>query len=106
MALLALISGVLALAAVVAGTVLVVVRTRELMRGSRAFGLELAGATAGLEEASRRLGEAEPGAESAVRLSASLRRLSVSSARLGVLLAARDDVRAPITRLRTVVPRK
>jgi hypothetical protein len=105
-ALLALISGLLALAAVVAGSVFVFVRTRELFRGFRTFGRTLGVATSRLDEASRRLSEAEPGGESGARLAESLERLSVSRARLGVLLAALGDVRSSVTRLTAVAPRK
>jgi hypothetical protein len=105
-ALFALVSGLLALAAVVAGIVFLVVRTRELLRGFRTFGRSLGVATAKLEESSRRLSEAEPGTESGARLAESLDRLSVSRARLAVLLAALGDVRSAVTRLTAVAPRK
>jgi hypothetical protein len=106
-ALLALISGLLALAAVVAGIVFVVVRTRELLRGFRSFGRSLGVATARLEEASARLADADPGGgDSAAKLAENMERLSVSRARLGVLLAALGDVRSAVTRLTAVAPRK
>jgi hypothetical protein len=106
-ALLALISGLLALAAVVAGIAFAVVRTRELLRGFRSFGRALGVATAKLEESSRRLAEGKPDAgDSAAKLAESLDRLSTSRARLGVLLAALGDVRSAVTRLTAVAPRK
>ena len=107
MALLALVSGVLALAAVVGGIVLVVVRTRELLRGFRAFARSLGVAASRLEASARKLSEENPdGGESSARLSAGLDRLSESRARLGVLLAALAEVRASVTRLTAVTSRK
>jgi hypothetical protein len=106
-ALLALASGIIALAAVVAGIVLVFVRTRELLRGFRSFARSLGVAVSRIEESARKLSEEAPNAgESSARLSASLDRLSESRARLSVLLAAVADVRAAVTRLTAVAPRK
>jgi hypothetical protein len=103
--LLALISGFIALAAVVAGVVVVFVRTRELLRGFRSFGGSLNEATARLEAASMRLAE-RPDSAGPERLSASLERLARSRARLAVLTTALAEVGASVTRVRAVVPRK
>jgi hypothetical protein len=104
--LLALISGVIALAVVAGGVGAVVVRTRELVRGFRSFSRSLNVALARIEESSRRLAEGPDSGDSVERLSASLDRLASSRARLGVLLAALGDVRASVTRLTAVAPRK
>lgn len=106
MGLLALLSGVIALAALVAGIVLVVVRALELVRGFRAFGRSLSVALSRLEDSSRRLAEGPDSGDAGARLSASLDRLATSRARLGVLSAALGDVRASVTRLTAVAPRK
>ena len=106
MGLVALISGVIALVAVVGGVAVLVVRTRELLRGFRSFSRSLNVALARVEESSRRLGEGPASGDSGERLSASLDRLASSRARLGVLLAALGDVRASVTRLTAVAPRK
>ncbi len=107
MALLALASGIVALAAVVGGIVLVFVRTRELMRGFRAFARSLGVAVSRVAAAAGKLSENDPSSgESSARLGASMERLSESRARLGVLLAALADVRAAVTRLTAVAPRK
>jgi hypothetical protein len=102
--LLALISGLLALAAAVAGGVFLFGKARELLRGFRAFSSALSEETARLDAATQRLsssGERAGGAGD--RLEESLSRLAVSQSRLGVLLAAAGEVRASA---KGVVPRK
>jgi hypothetical protein len=107
MGLLALICGVVALAAAVAGAVVLFRRTRELLRTGRAFSRALATATGRIDAELQRL-EASGGRAGRVGedLERSLSRLSASQARLGVLLAAVGDVRASLTTVTSFVPRK
>jgi hypothetical protein len=102
---LVLISGLVALAAAVAGAVVLVGRTRELLRTGRAFGRSLATATGRLDAEFQRLdrsGERAGGAGE--DLSASLSQLAASRARLGVLLDAVGDVRASLTSVTSFLP--
>jgi hypothetical protein len=105
--LLALICGLVALAAVVAGGVVLFGRTRELLRTGRAFSRALASATGRLEAELQRL-EASGGraGSSGEGLERSLSQLKVSQARLAVLLAAVGDVRASMTTVTSFLPRK
>ena len=89
--------------AAVAGTWFVVVRTRELIARLRDFGGAVSGATAAVGAATARLSDRTFETEALER---SLDRLAVSRARLSVLLTAFADVRASVTRIRSVVPRK
>ena len=89
--------------AAVAGTWFAVVRARELLRRLRELGDALSGATATVGAATARLSDRTFETEALER---SLDRLAVSRARLSVLLTAFADVRASLTRLRSVVPRK
>jgi uncharacterized protein HemX len=105
--LLALICGLIALAAAVAGAVFLFGRTRELLRTQRAFSRALATATGRLEAELQRL-ETSGGRAGRVGedLERSLSQLKLSQARLGVLLAAVGDVRASVTTVTSFLPRK
>ena len=88
---------------VVAGTWLVVVRTREALRTFRALG----GAVfAAIDDVARRADALGTRTFDTERLERSLARLAASRARLTVLLGAFADVRASVGRVRAVVPRK
>jgi uncharacterized protein HemX len=105
--LLALVCGLIALAAAVAGAVFLFGRTRELLRTQRAFSRALATATGRLEAELQRLeasGDRASGAGEG--LEQSLSRLAASQAQLAVLLAAASDVRASATTAKSFLPRK
>jgi hypothetical protein len=105
--LLALVCGLIALAAAFASAVFLFGRTRELLRTGRAFSRALATSTGRLEAELHRLetsGGRASGAGEA--LEKSLSQLAVSQARLGVLLGAVSDVRASVTTVTSFLPRK
>ena len=93
----------LLLATIVAGTWLVVVRTRALFRGFREFSAAVGTALREVEDASERLAARS---YDPAPLEARLRRVDASRVRLAVLLGAIGDVRASAGRVRALVPRK
>ena len=107
MGLLALVCGLIALAAAVAGAVFLFGRTRELLRTGRAFSRALATATGRLEAELQRLESSGGRMGSAGEdLEKSLSRIASSQARLGVLLGAVSEVRASVTTVTSFLPRK
>jgi hypothetical protein len=104
---LALVCGLIALAAIVAGAVFLFGRTLELLRTGRAFSKDLATANARLEAELKRLETSgDRAGRSGGALEESLSRLAVSQARLGVLLGAVGDVRASVTTVTSFLPRR
>jgi hypothetical protein len=95
------------LAAVAAATLMTTLRGIELFRAVRRLGAAVGDEVASIE---RRTGEIEGHLTAATRsgdaLSTATARLSVSRARLNVLLTALADARAAAGRLTGVVPRK
>jgi hypothetical protein len=105
--LLVLVSAFVSLAAVVAGGVVVFLRTRDLFRQFGAFARELettlGRVSAAGDEVARKAAAA---GERTERLASSLARLRRSREELSVLTAAVSDVRAAVGRVTGVVPRK
>ena len=103
--LLVLLAAIVSTVAVVAASAFAFVRTREFFRRFRAFGEaldeSLGAVTAKEELIGRRVAALGPG-----ELEPALERLSVSRARLSVLLAAVDDVRAAVRSVTGLRPRK
>ena len=98
-------AAIVALVAVIAAAVFAFVRTRELLRRFRQFGATvdeaLAVVSARAELVAERAGALGPG-----ELEPALARLHASRARLAVLLAAVDDVRAAVASVTGVRPTK
>jgi hypothetical protein len=94
-------------AAVVAAVIMAFLRGRELYRESKRVGAALSTEVARIERSAAEIeGHLEAATRSGEALSASLDRLAASRARLNVLLAALDDVRASLQLVLVFVPRK
>jgi hypothetical protein len=93
--------------AVIAATTVTTLRGIELFRAFRAVGADVGDEVTSIERTTRKIeGHLAAAARSGDALSAAVARLAISRARLNVLLAALADVRAAVTRITAVMPRK
>jgi hypothetical protein len=97
---------VVSVSAVAYGLVILVPRARAFVRAVRESGGSLAESVERVAVAAESTAERAERVGDTARLDESLERFSMSRARLAVLLAAVQDVRAAAGRLTAVVPRK